>query len=168
MPESRFQVYFLRHGDAGDPERWEGDDAHRPLSPKGVRQVARMAAFLAEIRFAPDAILTSPKLRAVQTAERVAGPLARPVTIEDRLAGAFTVEALGTLLDTTEPSNGGYRVLLVGHDPDFSSVVSTLAGATGIRLPTCALARVDLEDRPAAGRGSLRWLIPPEALGDPR
>jgi phosphohistidine phosphatase len=164
MADADWELYFLRHADAGDPEGWRGDDAQRPLSPKGVRQAERVAAFLGGIGFAPDAILSSPKLRATQTAESVAAVLSGDVTVDERLAGGFTVEGLRTLLDTVEHRDGVRRVLLVGHDPDFSSVVSTLSGGKGIRLPTCTLARVDLDDRPAAGSGSLRWLIPPDAL----
>jgi phosphohistidine phosphatase len=164
MPETRREIYFLRHADAGDPEGWRGDDAQRPLSPKGVRQAERIAAFLAAIGFAPDAIVSSPKLRAMQTAEAVAAALARPVSADERLAGGFTVDALRMLLDRLAHGDGVRRVLLVGHDPDFSSVVSTLVGAKGIRLSTCTLARVDLDAQPVAAGGSLRWLIPPDAL----
>ena len=164
MAEARWELYFLRHADAGDPEGWRGDDAQRPLSPKGVRQAERVAAFLGGIGFAPDAILSSPKLRATQTAESVAAVLGGGVTFDERLAGGFTIDGLRTLLDTVEHRDGARRVLLVGHDPDFSSVVSTLCGAKGTRLSTCTLARVDLDDSPAAGRGSLRWLIPPDSL----
>jgi phosphohistidine phosphatase len=164
MAETRWELYFLRHADAGDPERWRGDDAQRPLSPKGVRQAERVAAYLGGIGFAPDAIVSSPKLRATQTAEIVAVVLTRPVTVDDRLAAGFTVETLRAVLDAIERRDGVYRLLLIGHDPDFSSVVATLAGAKAIRLATCALARVDLDGSPAPGRGSLRWLIPPDAL----
>jgi phosphohistidine phosphatase len=164
MPEARWEIHFLRHADAGDAEAWRGDDAERPLSAKGVSQAERMAAFLGGIGFAPDAILTSPKLRATQTADIVAGAVRQTVTVDERLAGGFTIDGLRSLLDTIERRDPVRRVLLVGHDPDFSSVVSTLAEAKGLRLSTCTLARVDLDDRPARGAGSLRWLIPPDAL----
>jgi phosphohistidine phosphatase len=164
MAAASWELYFLRHGDAGDPEGWRGDDALRPLSPKGVRQAERMAAFLGGIGFGPDVIVSSPKLRATQTAQIVAGVLERPATVDDRLAGGLTIEGLRTLVDTFARHDGVRRVLLVGHDPDFSSVVSMLSGAKAIRLGTCTLARVDLDGRPAPGRGSLRWLIPPDAL----
>jgi phosphohistidine phosphatase len=161
MAEARWELYFVRHADAGDAAEWRGDDAQRPLSPKGRHQVERLAAFLAGIGFAPDVIVSSPKLRAVQTAETLAAAVSRSATTDDRLAGGFTIDGLASLLDTLP---GQHRVLLVGHDPDFSSVVSTVCGAKGLRLSTCTLARVDVDRVPAAGRGSLRWLIPPEAL----
>jgi phosphohistidine phosphatase len=164
MAETRWEIYFLRHADAGDPDGWRGDDVQRPLTPTGVRQAERLAAFLGGIGFAPEAILSSPKLRATQTAESAAAVVSRAVIVDERLAGGFTIEGLRSLLDTMERRDGMRRVLLVGHDPDFTSVVSTLCGAKGLRLATCTLARVDLDERPAPGRGSLRWLIPPDAL----
>jgi phosphohistidine phosphatase len=168
MAETRWEIYFLRHGDAGDPESWRGDDAKRPLSPKGVRQAERIGAFLAAIGFTPDSILSSPKLRATQTAELIASLLGRRVTTNGGLAGGFTIEGLRSLLGTIERRTGVRRVVLVGHDPDFSSVVSMLSGAKDIRLPTCGLARVDVGERATRGHGSLRWLIPPDALGEPK
>ena len=56
------------------------------------------------------------------------------------------------------------RVVLVGHDPDFTHLVSWLVGAS-VTMRKGALARVDLADRTvSAGRGSLRWLLPPDAV----
>ena len=57
-------------------------------------------------------------------------------------------------------------MVLVGHDPDFSSIASTLTGAA-IELRKGAIARIDLADTaPAAGHGALRWLIPPGVVPD--
>jgi phosphohistidine phosphatase len=64
------QLCFLRHADAGDPEAWTRPDAERPLSDKGKRQADRLARFLESTAFRPDAILSSPKIRAEQTAGR--------------------------------------------------------------------------------------------------
>ncbi len=80
------ELYLLRHADAGDPAKWDGPDAARPLSPKGEKQSERLGRFLAGIGFRPDAILSSPKLRASQTADIVAGQLGVPVTLDERLA----------------------------------------------------------------------------------
>ena len=72
------ELYLLRHADAGDPMAWQGPDAARPLSGKGERQADRLGRFLAGIGFTPDAIITSPKVRAAQTAEGVAASPRRP------------------------------------------------------------------------------------------
>ena len=65
-------VHLLRHAHAGDPERWTDDDSLRPLSEKGRRQCERLGRLLAGLDEAPDLFITSPKVRAVQTAELVA------------------------------------------------------------------------------------------------
>jgi phosphohistidine phosphatase len=154
------QLLFLRHADAGDPLAWQGPDEDRPLSPKGERQAERVARQLASIAADPDIILSSPKLRAFQTAEAVAKRLDRKVVIADELGGGFDISTLGWILDE---AGGPGRPLLVGHDPDFSGVVSALVGAE-IVVRKGALVRVDATLPLADGQGDLRWLIPPDAL----
>lgn len=155
------ELYFLRHAHAGDPEAWTGDDEARPLSDKGEKQADRLGAFLAGVGFKPDAIVTSPKLRAAQTAEIVAKHLGVQISFDDRLAGAFDVETLETLLrDAGDP----VRPVVVGHDPDFSDVLAELSGAARLPMPKGALARVDIERPLRAGGGTLHWLVPPDLL----
>src|SRR5438552_3615831 len=102
MAGTRWEIYFLRHADAGDLKAWRGDDDARPLSAKGVGQAERLGTFLASVGFAPDAILSSPKLRATQTAELIGSQLNQPVTTNDALAGSFTIDGLPSLLSTIE------------------------------------------------------------------
>ena len=155
------ELYFLRHAHAGDPEAWTGDDEARPLSDKGEKQADRLGAFLAGVGFKPDAIVTSPKLRAAQTAEIVARHLGIQISFDDRLAGPFEVETLETLLrDAGDP----VRPVVVGHDPDFSDVLAELSGASELPMPKGALARVDIERPLRAGGGTLHWLVPPDLL----
>ena len=155
------ELYLLRHAHAGDPADWDGPDAIRPLSEKGERQADRLGRYLSGLGFAPDAIITSPKVRAVRTAELVALHLAVPVGIDDRLAGDLTLEGLGELLhEAGDPE----KLVLVGHDPDFSELVAVLVGALRIPMRKGTLARIDadLPLRPAGG--ILRWLLPPDLL----
>jgi len=155
------ELHFLRHAHAGDPEAWTGPDEARPLSDKGEKQADRLGAFLAGVGFKPDAIITSPKLRAAQTAEIVARHLDIQISFDDRLAGAFEVETLETLLrDAGDP----VRPVVVGHDPDFSDVLAELSGATQLPMPKGALARIDIERPLRAGGGTLHWLVPPDLL----
>ena len=157
------QLCLLRHADAGDPMAWPGDDADRPLSAKGKRQARRLGSLLAGIGWRPDAILTSPKLRASQTARIVGDAVDVKPDEEGRLASAFE---LGDLEGILAAHPDARRVVLVGHDPDFSSLASTLTGAA-IELRKGAIARIDLSDAGAGAReGALRWLIPPGALPD--
>lgn len=162
QPDS-IQLYLLRHADAGDPMAWPGDDADRPLSAKGRRQARRLGSLLADIGWKPDLILTSPKVRAAQTARIVGKAIDVAATEESRLASAFEVADVGRMLASHPDAK---RVVLVGHDPDFSAVASTLTGAA-IELRKGAIARIDLQDAsPAAGQGALRWLIPPGVVPD--
>ena len=154
-------LYLLRHADAGDPGAWSGDDAKRPLSPKGVRQSERLGRHLAAIRFSPDAILTSPKLRALQTAEIVGRALGREPAIDERLANGVDVRAVEEVLTTA----GRPRTcVLVGHDPDFTDLLRELSAAQNVSMKKGAIARIDFDDGVRADGGDLRWLIPPDAL----
>jgi phosphohistidine phosphatase len=154
-------LHLLRHADAGDPTAWDGEDAARPLSEKGVRQAERLGRHLAVARFEPDLILSSPKVRAVQTAEIVAAALDREVVIDERLGGPFGLATVAAML---EDRGAPRRPVLVGHDPEFSDVLGELVGASTITLKKGAIARVDLEGRIEAGGGVLRLLLPPDHL----
>jgi phosphohistidine phosphatase len=155
------QLYLLRHADAGDPEAWSGDDFDRPLSPKGEAQAERLATFLHGVRFSTDAMISSPRVRARRTAEIVADGLGCTVRVEDRLSVGFapaTVDAI--LADAGSPT----RPVLVGHDPDFSQLLSLFAGASDMVMKKGAFARLDVRGAVADGRGTLRWLVPPDLL----
>ncbi len=163
MSRSALSLHMLRHADAGDPERWHGDDAARPLSRKGLEQAERLGRHLRAIGFDPDVVVSSPKVRARQTAEIVARALARDVRLDERLGRSVDLMALGAVLgDAGDPD----RPLLVGHDPDFSALVATLSGAARIELKKGALARLDLDGELAPGRALFRWLLPPGLVPD--
>jgi phosphohistidine phosphatase len=161
--EREVQLYLLRHAHAGDPMKWRGPDATRPLSERGNRQAERLGSLLAGAGFRPDAILASPKLRAVETARLVAEALEAEVILCDVLAGSLIVVTLDELL--TEVGNPR-RPLLVGHDPDFSQLAGTLTGAPDLTLRKGALVRIDAARPLREGGGVLRWLVPPDLLGD--
>jgi phosphohistidine phosphatase len=155
------ELYFLRHAHAGDGATWQGDDTIRPLTHKGERQSERVGRLLVESGFRPDALVSSPLARARQTADIVGGLLGVDVRIDDRLAGDLGFRALEAMLDDLGDPE---RVLLVGHDPDFSDLVTALCDAGDLLLRKGTLARVDAERPLAPGGGVLRWLVPPDLL----
>lgn len=159
------QLHLLRHADAGDPEAWTGDDAARPLSGKGERQSERLAGFLVSVGFRPDAVITSPKLRARRTAEIVAASLDVDVRMEPRLADPFDPATIDEVL--AEAGNPR-RPILVGHDPDFSELLGYLAGTDALTMKKGAFARLDVKGPIAGGNGTLRWLVPPDLLDPDR
>lgn len=154
-------LHLVRHADAGDPAAWTGPDATRPLSDKGRGQADRLGSFLAGVGFRVDAIITSPKLRAKETAELVAGHLGVGVSVDDRLGGDLDLKALEVVLtDAQNPE----RAVIVGHDPDFSELLELLCDGANLPMRKGALARVEVDRPLRSGGGTLRWLIPPDAL----
>jgi phosphohistidine phosphatase len=124
-------IWFLRHGDAEDGS----PDSERPLSERG-RDESRIAGrALDALGVGFHACLTSPKVRAADTAALACAPLGVEPQLEPKLSGGpFDAEALAAGL--------GEEVLLVGHDPDFSMAIHSLTGAQ-VRLPKGGVAAVD-------------------------
>jgi phosphohistidine phosphatase len=150
----------LRHAHAGNPDAWTGDDAERPLSTKGQSQAKRLARFLASAGLKVDAIVTSPKVRARQTAEPIAAALGVRYITDARLCGHLDEDVLEQIVADA----GGDNVMLVGHDPDFSEVAASLAGASELQMKKGALARFEVARPLKPSTGVLRWLIPPDLL----
>lgn len=155
------ELYLLRHAHAGDPAKWTGDDARRPLTAKGRGQAERLGRLLAGLGLRPDAIVSSPLARADETAAIVADALGVTVATDDRLAPGFDGLALdGLIHDLGRP----VRLVVVGHDPDLSELLAELVGTRAASLRKGALARVDLEPDDPEGTAVLRWLVPPDLL----
>ncbi len=110
-------LWLLRHAEAADGP----PDDERPLTERGVRQAQAAGRALARMAVEIEVCLSSPKLRARQTAEAACEPLGLEVTLEPALAGEpFDVRKLTAGLE---------RVLLVGHDPSFTLTLHDLTGA---------------------------------------
>jgi len=152
------ELYLLRHAHAGNAAEWAGDDSLRPLSARGRQQTRDLGRHLAGQAFALDLLVSSPKLRARQTAELVAEEIGVAVGLDERLAGPLEIDDLSLILDDL----GGQRVMLVGHDPDFSELAAQLSGTMRLPLKKGALARIDVSLPLQPGAGILRWLLPPE------
>jgi len=155
------ELTLLRHAHAGDPAEWNGPDEKRPLSRRGRKQALRLARFLKAVGFRPDALITSPKVRAVQTADALADELDLHATVDPRLSEGVTLDVLEAILASAD--NPG-RPVLVGHDPDFSEIASALTGRPGLMLAKGAIARFDARRPLVPGSGELRWLVPPDLL----
>jgi len=155
------QLHLLRHAHAGDPSKWTGPDSARPLSEKGQSQAVRMGLFLADAGFLPDLIMSSPLVRALETARLVATPLGLPIVVTNALAMPLDLESLEQLL---AGAGNPRRPLLVGHDPDFSMLAAELAGVADLPVRKVTLLRIDTRRPLQAGSGLIRWLLPPDLL----
>jgi phosphohistidine phosphatase len=117
------RLFLVRHAEAapGDP------DALRPLTPAGRDAARQLAATLAQEH--PDAVLSSPLLRARETAAAIAGAAGLEAETDDRLApGATTDDLRGAV------AGHGDTVVAVGHQPDCSEIVLALTGEE-VRFP---------------------------------
>ena len=101
-------------------------------------------------------------MRARQTAELVAAALDTPVALDERLGGPLDLDGLAAMMAAFA---GKRKVLLVGHDPEFSDLAAELVGAAQVPLKKGALARIDTTMPLAPNGGVLRWLIPPDLVG---
>ena len=111
-------IYLLRHGDAEDGEGKPDED--RELTEKGRRQADAAGRAMAVLGIRPDACLTSPKVRARDTAEIACRHL--------DLKPEETVDLRGGPFDARELAEGRGDALLVGHEPDMSNELARLAG----------------------------------------
>jgi phosphohistidine phosphatase len=148
------QLYFLRHGEADWPG-WTKPDDERPLTDFGKKEVRQVATFLNRLKVNPDLIVTSPLPRALQTAEVAAEQLKTKLRQDEALEPGFGISELRTVLKRHRSK----VLMLVGHEPDFSSVVSALTGAS-LKLSKAGVALVDID--PGAEEGRLFWLFPPK------
>jgi phosphohistidine phosphatase len=125
-------IWLLRHGDAEDGAGKQ--DADRELTEKGERQSIAAGQALKKLGVKLDVCLTSPKVRAKRTAELACAALDCRVEEDARLAdGDF---------DPLEVAAGRGEVMLVGHEPDFSSAVALVTGSR-VKMKKGGIAAID-------------------------
>jgi len=151
------QLLLLRHAEA---EPHAASDEARILTDKGRRQAAIIGRFCAGHDVLPEIILSSPLVRARETAKFVARELglSKLVRIEEFLASGMTPDSALSGLDKY---SGKSSVLLVGHEPDFSNLAGVLiAGQPGsVHFRKATLLSVSLQDL-KPGAGTIEFLIP--------
>ena len=144
-----------------------GSDHERPLVRRGVKAAGRMGRFLTDAGTAPDLILSSSAIRALTTAELAAeagGWDCEIVTNRDLYAS----DPERVLEMVREINNGVERLLIAGHEPTWSTLVTWLTGGDRVRMPTAAVACLDLPHGGwidlAPATCELRWLMTPKML----
>ncbi len=160
------ELYFIRHGLAGEHGTYE-NDGDRPLTPEGIRKTKQIAKRLSELSLQFELILTSPYVRAFQTAEilRSVG-LSQQMETSDDLLPEGDFEAWFSWFEGWQ-SVGQKALAIVGHEPDLGEWAERLiwgevrnrlklkkAGIIGINVP--------LDD--PIGNSELFWLVPPKVL----
>jgi phosphohistidine phosphatase len=149
------QLWLLRHGEAEPHEA--RPDAERELTPRGEEQSEAAGRALAALGLEFAAAWTSPKVRALNTARLACKALGVEPVVHEALAEGFDVDDAEALLQAAGPDD---RVLVVGHEPDFSQVVHDLTGGR-IDLKKGGVAAVRMD---GSRRGTLIVLVRPREL----
>ena len=159
-------ILLLRHGKS-DWDADYADDHGRPLADRGQKGARKMGRFITTARTVPDRALTSSAVRARETLATAAeaGGWLGPARVSDALYEA-TPEAV--LREIQAEPDDAQTLVVVGHEPTWSGLVSLLIGGGRVQMKTASVARIDVEvERWAdvqAGRGLLVSLLPPSAL----
>lgn len=163
MPTTR-SIYVVRHAIAAPRGEKYPDDEKRPLTQEGAWRMRRIVKGLVELDVKIDLVLTSPLVRAMETAEiLVAGfdPAPRLVTLPLLAPGGAPeriAEALG-------PHSRMKSVALVGHGPDIGQLAAWLIGAGApIDMKKGAVCRIDVNEWPPARNGTLMFSATPKML----
>ncbi len=152
-------LYFLRHG-LSDWPNWNRPDAERPLTEEGVERLNAEAKTIKQLDLGLEVVLSSPLVRARQTADIIARELGLKVSVTPLLAPGFNKAKLAELIHSYPLSKA---ILFVGHEPDFSGAVSALIGGGRVVMKKGGLARVDIESAEHLA-GELVWLLAPKVL----
>jgi phosphohistidine phosphatase len=157
-------IYLVRHGLAAERGAEFPDDDERPLTKEGIERMRAEALGLRELGVSLDRVLTSPLVRAVQTAEVLAAGVgcAAPLVSVDALRPGGRYEAL---MAAFERLSGDRSVALVGHMPSIGEITARLIGASGpLEFKKGGICCIETDALPPAGAGTLRWFMPPRAL----
>jgi len=159
-----YQLFLIRHGVAEERGDAWPDDAKRPLSEDGIERFQKSARGLARLDVWIDVVLTSPLVRARQTAEIVASafdPRPSIITIESLAPGG----SYASLVADLEKHGRKTRIALVGHEPAIGELGARLIGSRhSFEFKKGAVCRIDVDEIPPVGPGDLRWFLTPKVM----
>jgi len=149
-------LYILRHAEA---EAVVSSDAARKLTSRGQEQATRVGLFCKNNNIKPPLILTSPVCRALETAQLVLKNIEEASLLE--LPWIACGMSPGTALHELQAYASFDSVMIVGHEPDLSSLMAMLLGvrATALNVSKASLSAIEVK-RLASGTGVLRFFIP--------
>lgn len=159
-------LFILRHGIAEDVSP-SGSDADRRLTDEGRRKLRQVLAKAKTAGANPELMLTSPYVRARQTAEIAAAELgySSEPSLSERL---FPFSSALETWEEIRGLRGVSSVMLVGHNPHLSELATRLAGGAGgggVLMKKAALARFDADAAANEPRGWLEWLLTAKTAG---
>jgi phosphohistidine phosphatase len=153
-------LYFLRHGAAGPADAGDAQE----LTDVGRAALEAAAPHWRRLNLRPDLIVSSPLIRARQSAELLATAIgAKAPTVDQRLSSGTEWSAMARVLAANPQAR---RICFVGHEPDLSAAIGLLTGAASVRMRKGGLACVEFYGVPEPGGGELAWLIDPDLYTD--
>lgn len=157
---------LFRHGIAVDPADWDGPEAQRPLTSKGMEKTKRAVAGLSALGVAPTYLLTSPLLRALETAKLVRRGLRgrADLQVREELLPDARPDKLFPVLDSL-PQDA--CVICVGHEPRLGELAGLMlfgTPASGLALKKAGACCIGFDGAPKPGQGLLRWWLTPAQL----
>ena len=159
-----YSLYLVRHAIAAERGDDYPDDSKRPLTGQGMSRFRKAARGLVEIGVEVDLILTSPFVRARQTADILSEQLrGNPPVVETNalVPGAAHADLIAELANHAKRS----ALALVGHEPGIGTTAARLVGARGaFEFKKGGVCRIELSSLPPAGPGRLIWFVPPKML----
>ena len=159
-----YELYLVRHAIAEERGDAWPDDTKRPLTARGITRFRRSARGLARFGVSLEVILTSPLIRARQTAEILAAAFdMRPHIVQiESLAPGGSYQAV---LSDLEKQSKRSQIALVGHEPEIGELAARLAGSRhAFEFKKGGICRVDVNVLPPAGPGTLHWFATPAML----
>jgi phosphohistidine phosphatase len=160
------ECVLLRHGIAVERDEWEGTDGDRPLTERGAKRVAQAAAGLNRLDVQPIHVLSSPLVRAIETAKIVHSVLGVRSAIEivDELLPDAPPTRLLSILRKCSPES---LVLFIGHEPHLGMAASVLLSgrvSASFPLKKAGACLIELSIPAKPGQGVLRWWLTPGQL----
>ena len=162
---AQIELYLVRHAIAAERGPKYPDDRLRPLTPAGAKQFAKSVPGLVEMDAVIDFVLTSPLVRARETATLLAAGLKpKPALVEiEALAPGGRYQAVIEAIKSHAKRHR--RLALVGHEPDLGELAARLLGARGsVEFKKGAVCLIQVDGATPGGPGTLRWMLPPKAL----
>ncbi|MGH9773772.1 MAG: phosphohistidine phosphatase SixA [Candidatus Acidiferrales bacterium] len=158
-------LYLFRHGIAVDPaDPTCPADPDRPLTRKGIEKTREVAQGLRELGVRPDTMISSPFLRAAQTAEIACEALGFP---RDKIRRTDALKPNGSPAELFKELSHvrGHEVMCFGHAPNMDEIIAHALGTRGAvtELKKAGVACLDVEGFSPA-RARLMWLFPPKVL----
>ena len=156
-------LFLIRHADALPVGEAGQNDIDRPLSPRGQSQAKELGRVLQSRYSRIDRVLTSPLLRARQTAEELCASrgIGTPALVACKeLAPGGKRRKLSRILRGLD----GKRLAVVGHEPDLSDFAAWLIGSkkAQIDIAKSGIACLTCGEAPGKGMAVLRWLVTPD------